>query len=86
MSGYLAVGDDGMRPVVWGIGKTHNEAIEDARRELSAAHDGHDDFDQRMERDVSSLTVHEVDDTALDLVRYGEIGETVLARIRVGWP
>lgn len=37
---FAAIGDDGMRPVVWGLGRTERAAIREARRWLRDE-DGH---------------------------------------------
>lgn len=34
---FAAIGDDGRRPVVWGVGDTDEEALADARSELRQA-------------------------------------------------
>lgn len=34
---YAAIGDDGMRPVVWGLGRTESAAMRDARSQLHEA-------------------------------------------------
>ena len=33
-----AIGTDGTRPVVWGLGRTHDEALEDAAHYLDAGY------------------------------------------------
>lgn len=48
---WVAVGDDGIRPIVWGVGETEDEALEDAANWLGQAEDL---------KQLGALTYHEV--------------------------
>jgi hypothetical protein len=48
MSKFAAIGSDGTRPVVWGLGATENEAIADARGELAKCEPHERDEDLRV--------------------------------------
>jgi hypothetical protein len=42
---YAAIGTDGNRPVVWGLGATSEEAIQEAQKELHSSGYPSEDFD-----------------------------------------
>jgi hypothetical protein len=67
---YAAIGDDGMRPVVWGVGSSPEEALADARVWLDA----------RNARD--ELTVIEMTDEQSDAILAGVVGMDELAGVR----
>lgn len=69
MSAFAAVGDDGLRPVVWGVGATPEAARLDAREWLG----DHGDLD--------ALTVHSITEEQAQRVRSGDVSWP--ARLRV---
>jgi hypothetical protein len=58
---YAAVGDDGTRPVVWGLGPTRDDAETEARSELEASGCS------------SPLTVHEITPAQVKCVLAGDV-------------
>lgn len=67
MAKFAAVGDDGTRPVVWGLGDTEAQARRDAE-------------DQAYEFDCSTgiLTLHEISDELARRIETGEIDAVAL--------
>lgn len=61
-AGYVAIGTDGLRPVVWGTGDTEDAALANARNELPE-----DDQDDE-------LTVYPATEAALKCVAQGGVG------------
>jgi hypothetical protein len=61
-SWYAAVGDDGWRPVVWGLGPTEQDALSEAESELIGA-----------ECRCTKLTVHPITAKQVERVLAGDI-------------
>ena len=64
MNMFAAVGNDGTRPVVWGLGSTEEEALADARRELGEL-EGEADHE---------LDCHAISEEQAATVRAGHVG------------
>jgi hypothetical protein len=62
---FVAVGDDGMRPVVWGLGSTEQLALADARQQLLNG-----DVDASHE---DALVIHEVTAAQAQAVEAGVV-------------
>lgn len=62
---YAAIGDDGTRPVVWGLGASHAEALADA----ALQNDGDD---------VGALNVVVITAEQAERIRAGEVSTDVL--------
>lgn len=64
VSAYAAVGTDGLRDVVWGLGDTPEAALEDAARWLA---------EERPVRTAEALDLHEVSEERAAAVRAGDV-------------
>lgn len=69
MGKFIAIGDDGLRPVVWGMGDTEDAAIEDARVWLAEAVG----TGKRLEREVEALTVRAANAKEVARVEAGDL-------------
>ena len=58
---FAAIGNDGMRPVAWGIGRTEDEALADAAEQEGAP-------------DAEELTVREVSAEVFARIEAGDVG------------
>lgn len=68
---FAAVGNDGLRPVVWGIGATEDEARSDAARWLA---------DSDYEFEAASLPVHPITLAQASAVAAGDVSWPIEAK------
>ena len=59
----VAVGTDGFRPVVWGLGVDEDDALNDACHWLGSG----------SARTLASLTTHTITEAQADVVRSGDV-------------
>jgi hypothetical protein len=67
---FAAVGTDGTRAVVWGLGRTPEEARNDAKEWLDQSGD--------REHDACDTEVHEISDEQAEIVRAGDVSWPIL--------
>lgn len=68
---FAAVGTDGVRPVVWGIGADEDSARTEALSELRAYHAGAGGGDAEV--DAEDLTVHPITDAQALVILAGDV-------------